>query len=201
MRKKIIFATNNAHKLREVRQILGSAFEVLSLGDVGCHDDIPETGATLEENALIKARWLKSHTGLDCFADDTGLEVDALGGAPGVHSARYAAERGGADHDGAANMSRLLSELAGVGEPGRTARFRTVMALVTDARGEQLAQGVVEGKILAAPRGEGGFGYDPVFVPEGFSQSFAEMTEAQKNAVSHRRRAADALLRLLEGRP
>lgn len=198
MRKKIIFATNNAHKLSELRQILGDSFQVLSLADINITDDIPETGQTLQDNALIKARWVNQRTGLDCFADDTGLEVDALDGRPGVHSARYAADAGGgASHDAQANTRRLLEELKDVPLQERTARFRTVMALITAKNGEQTVSGTVEGLILTSPRGSQGFGYDPVFQPLGSSLSFAEMSAEQKNSLSHRRRAADALVGLL----
>ena len=195
MKQRLVFATNNAHKLQEVRQILGDAFEVVSLEEIGCRDDIPETEPTLEGNALLKARWVASRYGCSCFADDTGLEVEVLGGAPGVRSARYAASEGEPGHDSEANMLLLLKNLLGVAD--RRARFRTVMALVRDNGEEVTVSGRVEGKIIEAPRGTDGFGYDPVFVPEGDTRTFAEMTAEEKNAVSHRRRATEALLRVL----
>lgn len=190
--KTLVFATNNAHKLEELRAIAGADFSILSLADIGCRDDIPETGATLEENALIKARWVRERYGHDCFADDTGLEVVALGGEPGVHSARYAP---GTDHDSAANMRLLLERLEGATD--RRARFRTVIALVRGTA-EHLFEGTVEGEILASPAGEGGFGYDPVFRPDGWSETFAQASPERKNAVSHRGRATRALMRFLK---
>lgn len=192
--KEIVFATNNAHKLHEVREIVGSDCRVLSLAEIGCHDDIPETADTIEGNALLKARWVKERYGYDCFADDTGLEVDALGGAPGVRSARYAAQEGGADHDSQANMRLLLRQMEG--KTDRCARFRTVMALILDGR-EHLYEGKVEGTITEGPRGNDGFGYDPVFLPQGESRTFAEMSADEKNSLSHRRRALDAMLAAL----
>ncbi len=195
MKQRLVFATNNAHKLQEVRQILGDAFEVVSLAEIGCHDDIPETEPTLEGNALIKARWVAQKFGCSCFADDTGLEVDALGGAPGVRSARYAASEGEAGHDSQANMRLLLRNLQGVTD--RAAQFRTVMALVREDGSELTVSGKVEGHIIESPRGADGFGYDPVFVPQGDSRTFAEMSAEEKNAVSHRRRATEALLAVL----
>lgn len=193
----IVFATNNAHKLEEVRAILGSRCQVLSLAEIDCHDDIPETADTLDGNAIIKARWVKDRYGYDCFADDTGLEVDALDGAPGVKSARYAAEAGGGtDHDSKANMRLLLRNLEG--EEKRTARFRTVIALICDGC-EYTFEGKVEGVITTSPRGVDGFGYDPVFLPEGETLTFAEMSAAEKNSLSHRRRALDAMLVAIDG--
>lgn len=192
--KEIVFATNNAHKLQEVREIVGSDCRVLSLAEIGCHDDIPETADTIEGNALLKARWVKERYGYDCFADDTGLEVDALGGAPGVRSARYAAQEGGADHDSQANMRLLLRHMEG--KTDRRARFRTVMALILDGQ-EHLYEGKVEGTITEGPRGNDGFGYDPVFLPQGESRTFAEMSAGEKNSLSHRRRALDAMLAAL----
>ena len=192
--KEIVFATNNAHKLQEVRKIVGSDCRVLSLAEIGCHDDIPETADTIEGNALLKARWVKERYGYDCFADDTGLEVDALGGAPGVRSARYAAQEGGADHDSQANMRLLLRQMEG--KTDRRARFRTVMALILGGE-EHLYEGKVEGTITEGPRGNDGFGYDPVFLPQGESRTFAEMSAGEKNSLSHRRRALDAMLAAL----
>ncbi len=188
----IVFATNNAHKLAEVRQIVGSAIDIKSLADIGCHDDIPETGSTLEENAAIKARYISERYGMDCFADDTGLEVDALGGAPGVYSARYAGE----NHDSAANTKKLLRELNG--KTNRSARFRTVIALSRKGK-LSYVEGKVEGTIATEPHGTEGFGYDPVFIPEeADGRSFAEMTPEEKNAISHRGRAMKEFLKLLD---
>ncbi|MCQ2083392.1 MAG: non-canonical purine NTP diphosphatase [Bacteroidaceae bacterium] len=186
---KLVFATNNAHKLDEVRQILGPGFEVVSLAEISCHDDIPETADTFEGNALQKAHWVKDHYGLDCFADDTGLEVTALDGAPGVHSARYAG-----DHDSEANMRKLLSELENKSD--RSAQFRTVVALLLDGK-ELLFEGIVKGSILEERHGNGGFGYDPVFVPEGYNLTFAEMGP-EKNNISHRARAVGKLAEYLK---
>ena len=185
--RKIVFATNNPNKLREIREILGSRFEVVSLSEIGCHDDIPETGSTLEANALQKAQYIHDHYGLDCFADDTGLEVDALGGAPGVHSARYAE---GTDHDSEANMQRLLRELAG--RDDRQAHFRTVIALIMDGQ-THLFEGRVDGRIDTERHGQGGFGYDPLFIPDGYNDSFAVLGEETKNRISHRARAVQQL--------
>ncbi|MDE5608709.1 MAG: RdgB/HAM1 family non-canonical purine NTP pyrophosphatase [Muribaculaceae bacterium] len=189
--RRIVFATNNPHKLDEIRSIVGDSFEILSLKEIGCDEDIPETGSTLDENSHIKARYVKTRYGYDCFADDTGLEVEALDGDPGVRSARYAP---GIGHDSQANMELLLRNMAG--KDDRRARFRTVITLITDA-GEQQVEGIVEGHIARTPSGEGGFGYDPVFVPVGEERSFALMSAAEKNAISHRGRAVAALLPLL----
>lgn len=193
----IVFATNNAHKLQEVRQILGERFDIVSLSDIGCHEDIPETADTLEGNALQKARYVKEHYGLDCFADDTGLEVEALGGAPGVHTARYAelyGEQHQQSHDSKANMALLLHNLEK--KDNRHARFRTVIALIYKGE-EHLFEGIVEGDILHEAAGEEGFGYDPVFRPEGYDCSFAQMNAEAKNAISHRGRATQKLVRFL----
>ena len=187
-----MFATNNAHKLDEVRSIVGHRMNILGLRDIGCNEDIPETADTLEGNALIKARYVKEHYGYDCFADDTGLEVDALGGAPGVYSARYA----GPGHDSEANMRLLLANLDGIVD--RRARFRTVIALIEGSEERQF-EGIVEGSITTEPGGVGGFGYDPVFMPEGFGMTFAEMDADAKNAVSHRGRAMRSLMEYLLG--
>lgn len=184
--KKIVFATNNLHKLEELRKLTEGKIEILSLKDINCNDDIPETADTLEGNALIKARWVKERYGYDCFADDTGLEVDVLDGAPGVYSARYA----GDNHDSEANMRLLLANLEGKSD--RRARFRTVIALIEGVE-EHIMDGVVEGEITLAPSGENGFGYDPVFRPEGFEETFAEMGADQKNKISHRGRAVAKL--------
>ena len=190
--EKIVFASNNPHKLEELRKMVGPELAILSLSDIGCNDDIPETADTLEGNALIKASWVKEHYGYDCFADDTGLEVEALGGAPGVHSARYAPGEG---HDSKANTDLLLKNLAG--ESNRNARFRTVIALIK-GHDTYMVDGIVEGRITEIPAGGGGFGYDPVFMPDGWNKTFAEASADEKNAVSHRGRAVAKLLDLLE---
>lgn len=229
--KKIVFATNNLHKLEEIRQILGSSMEVVSLADIGCHADIPETADTLEGNALQKAQYVWDHYHMSVFADDTGLEVDALDGAPGVHSARYAE---GTDHNSEANMEKLLRELNG--KTSRTAHFRTVIALLLAEEGdgaaaeatkeeatkeeatkaedasiaeaandaeaakapcttpkEHLFEGRVDGTIATEKRGTAGFGYDPLFVPDGYDQSFAQLGTDIKNTISHRARAVEKL--------
>ncbi len=191
-RKKIVMATNNAHKLQEAREILAdSEWEVVSLSDLGCHEDIPETGATLEDNALQKAQWVAQKYGVDCFADDTGLEVYSLGGEPGVRSARYAGE----GHDSQANMKKLLERLEG--QVDRRARFRTVIALIRDGQVQQM-DGVVEGTIRLEPSGVGGFGYDPVFQPENKEVTFAQMSAEEKNSISHRGRAMAKLKAILK---
>ena len=188
---KIVFATNNAHKLAEVRAVLGSAFDIVTLREVGITEDIPETGATLDENASQKAHYVYERTGLDCFADDTGLEVEALDGAPGVHSARYATD----GHDFAANNPKLLCELEG--KENRRARFRTVISLIRG--GEELqVEGIVRGEIAQREAGCGGFGYDPLFIPEGYDITFAEMSADEKNAISHRGRAVAELVKVLK---
>ena len=197
--REIIMATNNAHKLEEVRQILGEAFTVKSLSDIGCHEDIPETADTLEGNALQKARYIHEHYGVDCFADDTGLEVDALGKAPGVFTARFGAMNGyGDSHDADANIRCLLDKLQNA--ETRKARFRTVIALIENGR-EMLFEGIVEGEILHQCVGEGGFGYDPVFAPiEAGGLAFAQMSAEAKNAISHRGRATMKLAEYLSGK-
>lgn len=193
---KIVFATNNAHKLAEVRQILGQQFQVVGLADIGCTEDIPETADTLEENALQKAHYVKEHYGLDCFADDTGLEVEALGGAPGVHTARYAELAGEGDsHSSDANMRLLLRKLEKYNN--RNARFRTVIALLYQGE-EYLFEGICEGTILTERHGTEGFGYDPVFQPKGYDRCFAQMTADEKNAISHRGRATQKLAEFLK---
>lgn len=186
MKRKLVFATNNTHKLEEVREVVGDKFEILSLKEIGCHEDINETGTTLEENALIKVRYVKEKYGYDCFGDDTGLEVDALNGAPGVYSARYA----GGDHDAKANMRKLLKALDGISD--RKARFRSVIALIIDGK-EYLFDGKIEGSIIAVEKGTAGFGYDPVFMPDGYTQTFAELGNDIKNNISHRALAVKAL--------
>ena len=183
---ELVFATNNAHKLDEVRQILGDRFTVHSLKEIGCTEDIPETGDTVQDNALQKARYVKEHYGYDCFADDTGLEVKALGGAPGVHSARYAG-----DHDSEANMTKLLQELEKKSD--RSAQFRTVVALILNGQ-EVLFEGIVTGQIAKERHyGDGGFGYDPIFVPDGYTETFSQMSSQGKNLLSHRGRAVRKL--------
>lgn len=183
---RLVFATNNKHKQEEMRAILGGKVELLSLADIDCHDDIPETADTLEGNALIKARYIYDKYGCSCFADDTGLEVDALGGEPGVYSARYAGE----NNDSEANMRKLLQNLTGKSE--RSAQFRTVIALIIEGE-EFLFDGIVRGRISEERMGSAGFGYDPIFIPDGYEESFAQMAAEQKNAISHRSRAAAAL--------
>ena len=189
--KELIFATNNAHKLGEVQALLEGAFELKTLRECGITEDIPETAETLEGNALQKARYVYERTGADCFADDTGLEVDALGGAPGVRSARYAGDA----HDFAANNALLLKNLEG--EENRSARFRTVIALILGGK-EYLFEGKVEGSIIDHMSGTEGFGYDPMFVPEGDIRTFAEMSAEEKNAISHRGRAVAKLVEFLQ---
>lgn len=191
MKKKLVIATNNAHKLQEIAAILGDEIELLSLKDIRCFDEIPETAETLEGNALMKARYIRDRFGMDCFADDTGLEVEALHGAPGVYSARYA---GGEGHDSEANMQKLLKELQG--ETNRAARFRTVIALLMDGE-EHLFEGIVNGSIIEEKRGAAGFGYDPLFVPTGYDATFAELGEEVKNQISHRARAVQQLVDFL----
>ena len=188
MKQKIVFATNNAHKLEEVVAILGANYEVLSLREIGCDADIPETADTFAGNALQKAKYVKEHYGYDCFADDSGLEVDALDGAPGVYSARYSG--GGSE----ANMDKLLYNLTG--KSNRDAQFRTVIALLI-GEDTQLFEGVVRGSIIDGRRGEGGFGYDPIFVPEGYSLTFAELGGEVKNRISHRAKAVEQLAQYL----
>ena len=188
---KLEFATNTRHKLDEVRAIVGDRVEVLSLNDIECHDEIPETADTLLGNALIKARYIYDKYGLNCFADDTGLEVEALGGEPGVYSARYAGEECSSE----ANMQKLLHNLTG--KSNRNAQFRTVIALIINGE-EKLFNGIVKGSITEEKRGDSGFGYDPIFIPEGFSESFAQMSSEQKNSISHRYRATEQLSNYLK---
>ena len=192
MKKKLVVATNNAHKLEEIAAILGEEMELLSLKDINCHADIPETANTLEGNAHQKAMYIYENYGMDCFADDTGLEVDALNGAPGVFSARYA----GDGHDSEANMQKLLKELEG--KENRKAQFRTTICLIMEGK-EYLFEGIVKGKIIEEKRGGAGFGYDPIFVPEGHEQTFAELGNDIKNTISHRARAVEKLCKFLKG--
>lgn len=184
--KKLIFSTNNEHKLEEVRGILEPYYRILSLKDIGDDTDIPETGDTLEDNAMIKADYLWNTYHLNCFADDTGLEVEALDNAPGVYSARYAGEQ----KNSADNVAKLLKELEG--KENRKARFRTVIALILDGK-RYIFEGKIEGAIIESPRGTSGFGYDPVFMPDGYDKTFAELTLADKNEISHRARAVQQL--------
>lgn len=186
MKKKLVFATNNLHKLTEIKAILGEQIDILSLNDINCHVDIPETTNTLEGNAKMKAEYIYNHYHLDCFADDTGLEVKALNGAPGIYSARYAGE----GHDSQANMKKLLENLKGI--TNREAQFRTAIYLIEGGE-EHLFEGLVKGKIIEEKRGEAGFGYDPVFVPDGYDKTFAELGEDIKNQISHRARAVKKL--------
>lgn len=212
---KIVFATNNQHKLSEIRSILGENIEILSLKDIGCNVDIPETGTTLEENALQKAKYVYDNYHMDCFADDTGLEVDALGGAPGIYSARYASmisDNGTnnipASHDSEANITRLLKELGN--NNNRKARFRTVIALIqkknvcpcgcTSIKDIHQFEGIVEGRIISERRGGEGFGYDPIFQPDGYDQTFAELGMDIKNNISHRARAVTKLAEFLNNK-
>ena len=207
---KIVFATNNKHKLEEIRAILGPQFEVVSLADIGCHEDIPETGQTLEENALMKAEYVYNKYHLSCFADDTGLEVEALDGAPGVYSARYASLEDlenleNLEHNSEANMARLLRELGN--NNNRKARFRTVIALIqkkdvcpcgcTSIKEIHQFEGIVNGEIIRERRGGEGFGYDPIFQPDGYDQTFAELGADIKNQISHRARATQKLAEYL----
>lgn len=187
MKKRLVFATNNAHKLEEIRAILGNSIEILSLADIHCHADIPETADTLEGNARQKSRYVYEHYGLDCFADDTGLEVESLGGAPGVHSARYADGQG---HDSQANMNKLLKEMEKKND--RKAQFRTIISLIEKGEERQF-EGIVKGQITREKRGESGFGYDPIFQPDGYETTFAELGSDIKNRISHRARAVAAL--------
>lgn len=187
-KKAIVFATNNKNKIREIQDLLSPYCQIISLEDIGCTEEIPETQPTIEGNAMQKAQYVAEHYHVDCFADDTGLEVKALNGRPGVHSARYADAQ---KQDSQANINKLLKEMREVTE--RQARFKTVVALVENGK-ITCFEGIVEGEILHQRRGEGGFGYDPVFKPQGEEKSFAEMTLEQKNTISHRARAVRKLV-------
>jgi len=189
--KKLVFATNNAHKLSEVRAILEPEFKIISLDELGCNDEIPETAETLEGNALIKAQYIHNKFGLDCFADDTGLEVDALGGEPGVYSARYAGDANCA-HE---NMCKVLEKLGD--SSNRSACFKTVIALIIKDKINYF-EGKIEGSIARQSRGENGFGYDPIFVPEGYMVSFAQLGAEEKNKISHRALAVKKLVDFLQ---
>lgn len=188
--KALVFATNNKHKLEEVKKITQGLVQILSLSDINCHDDIPETADTLEGNALLKARYVKEHFGYDCFADDTGLEVEALNNAPGVYSARYA----GPNNDSEANMTKLLSEMKNI--ENRKARFRTSIVLLLDGK-EYLFDGIIQGNIIKEKKGSAGFGYDPIFMPEGYTKTFAELGDDIKNSISHRALAVNKLVSFL----
>lgn len=188
---KLVFATNNAHKLEEIREMLGKKYEIISLKELGCHDNIPETQDTLEGNALQKARYIHKKYGVNCFADDTGLEIKALNNAPGVYSARYAGDA----HDSETNMEKVLRQMKGISQ--REARFRTVITLILNNRIHSF-EGIIEGEILSSKQGESGFGYDPIFRPKGHSLSFAEMSLADKNKISHRGQAIQKLVKFLQ---
>ena len=187
---ELIFATNNQHKLTEIQSIIGNKFSLKSLKEIGCNEDIPETAPTLDGNALLKAEFVFNRYGKNCFADDTGLEIEALGGRPGVFSARYATD----GHDFEANIDKVLYELSGI--KNRRARFRTVIALILD-RSTYYFEGIVNGVIITERKGEKGFGYDPVFLPDGYSSTFAEMPLSEKNKISHRARAVKKLVEFL----
>jgi XTP/dITP diphosphohydrolase len=190
MMNQLIFATNNQHKLTEVQSLIGDRFKLMSLKDIGCNEDIPETAPTLEGNALLKARFIFSTFSKNCFADDTGLEIEALDGRPGVFSARYATD----GHDFEANIDKVLAELSGI--RNRNARFRTVIALILDGSVHYF-EGIVNGKIITERKGAEGFGYDPVFIPDGYQDTFAEMPLSEKNKISHRARAVNKLVDFL----
>ncbi len=190
---KICFATNNAKKIEEVKAALEPDFEIVSLQEIGCFEELPETGDTLDHNAFQKARYVKDHYGVDCFADDTGLEVDALGGAPGVYSGRFAGE----PRSDTRNIDLLLEKMEG--ETDRKARFRTVIALILEGK-EYAFEGSAEGEILNQKIGTGGFGYDPVFLPQGFNKTFAELSLSEKNEISHRGKAVKSLISFLRNR-
>lgn len=188
---KLVFSTNNPHKLHEVNGILKNKYQIVSLEEIGICTDIPETGTTLRENAMIKARYVYNEKGISCFADDTGLEVEALDNAPGVYSARYAGE----DKDAKANMQKVLLELEG--KVNRKARFVTVIAAILDGE-EYYFEGVINGQIIEAPRGSAGFGYDPIFLPDGYDKTFSELGDEIKNKISHRAKAVESLRVFLE---
>jgi XTP/dITP diphosphohydrolase len=189
--KSIVFATNNKHKISEIQAILGDHFSIIPLSEIGCSEDIPETSLTIEGNANQKAHYVNNKYKVDCFADDTGLEVEALGGQPGVKSARYA----GPGHDFDANVTKLLSELKG--QLSRRARFKTVISLIT-SENEMLFEGIINGIITTERRGNEGFGYDPVFIPDGYNLTFAEMPAELKNTISHRAIATRKLIKFLK---
>jgi XTP/dITP diphosphohydrolase len=193
MKRNICLATNNKHKVDELKSLLGANFEIKTLEEIGCTEDIAETANTLEGNSLIKAQYVFNTYGIDCIADDSGLEVEILNGEPGVYSARYAGEHG--NHE--KNMSLLLKNLEG--KSNRNARFRTVITLILDGSVE-LFEGIVEGRIIEEKRGHKGFGYDPIFIPNGYESTFAEMTMKEKNPISHRGRAVEKMIRFLNSK-
>ena len=188
---KLVFATHNANKSKEIQSVLSSEIEILTLTDIGCHDDIPETADTLEGNSLLKAQFVANHFKFNCFADDTGLEIEALNGRPGVYSARYAGEEKSAD----ANMNRVLLELEN--ESNRKAQFRTVITLILGSE-THVFEGIVKGEMSSSKSGTDGFGYDPIFIPEGQTKTFAEMSMAEKNQQSHRARAFNKMIDFLK---
>lgn len=190
MKRKLVFATNNLHKLKEVSAILSNQIELLSLNDINCHTDIPETADTLEGNALLKSQFIYENYRMNCFADDTGLEVEALEGAPGVYSARYA----GDGHNSEANMIKLLDNLKE--KNNRKAQFRTAISLIIDGN-KYLFEGIIKGEIGITKRGDSGFGYDPIFIPEGYNETFAELGSDIKNKISHRALAINKLCEFL----
>lgn len=190
MVREIVFATNNANKLKEIKGIVEDRFEILSLNDINCHEEIEETGSTFQENALIKAKHVKEKYGYDCFADDSGLEVEALNGDPGIFSSRYAGENG----NSIANINKLLINLQG--KKNRNARFRTVIALIINGETHYF-EGTVSGVIIDEKRGKNGFGYDPIFIPDGYQKTFAEIDEKEKNRISHRAKATEKLIEFL----
>lgn len=187
---KIVFATNNQHKIKEVQNLLSDSIQLLSLSDIGCHEEIEETGTTLQENAIIKANYITQNYGYDCFADDTGLEVAILNGKPGVYSARYAGEENNAEN----NMQKLLTELDN--QTNRKAQFKTIVALNLK-NAQYLFEGICKGEILTKKQGEKGFGYDPIFKPTNFNISFAEMSLSEKGKISHRGKAIKKLIEFL----
>jgi len=191
---ELCFATNNSHKLKELQELLDGQYVIKGLKDIGCNEDIAETGQTLEENSRIKAQYVDSRYGISCFADDTGLEVASLDGQPGVYSARYAGQHG----DSEANIELLLKNLAGATD--RRARFRTIFTLILNSEQVQF-EGIVSGNIIGEKRGADGFGYDPVFVPDGYSRTFAEMSSSEKNEISHRGVATRKLVKYLKSQP
>ncbi len=193
MIKEIVFATNNRHKFSEIQKIIGDKFNMLSLKDISCTEEIPETAMTIAENSMQKADYVRDNYNKDCFADDTGLEIEALDGRPGVHSARYASN----DKNMKDNIEKVLSELKG--KSNRKARFKTVISLILDGEKHQF-EGIVEGKIIEERKGKSGFGYDPIFVPKGYDITFAEMSADEKNKISHRGRAIEKLVAFLKGK-
>ncbi|HIS09835.1 MAG TPA: non-canonical purine NTP diphosphatase [Candidatus Avibacteroides excrementipullorum] len=193
--EKLVFATNNRHKLEEVSAMTGGTVKIVSLAEIGCHDDIPETADTFQGNALQKAAYVYEHFGLPCFADDSGLEVDCLEGIPGVLSARYAGEHGNSE----ANIAKLLDAMKG--SENRKADFKTVVALILPDGKTEFFEGRVDGVITMEKRGEGGFGYDPIFIPDGYDKTFAELGENIKNKISHRAKAIAALCEYLKRLP